>query len=254
MTDLVARLRAAGCVFAEQEAALLLEAGAADLVERRCAGEPLEHLLGWVQFAGLRLAVGPGVFVPRRRTELMAREAVARRPGVFVELCCGAAPVTAAVEAALPEARTWAVDIDPVAVRFAARNTRGTTTVGDLDEGLPDTLRGRVDVVACNAPYVPSREVRHLPPEARDHEPRVALDGGDDGLDVVRRAAVAAGSLLRPGGALMVEVSEGQVTAAADAFAAAALRPEVVRDDLGTLLIGVSTAQILDPPREVASS
>jgi release factor glutamine methyltransferase len=254
VTDLVARLRAAGCVFAEEEAALLLEAGGGDLVDRRCAGEPLEHLLGWVSFAGLRLAVGPGVFVPRRRTELMAREAVARGPEVFVELCCGAAAVTAAVEAALPGVASWATDLDPVAVSYAARNTRGTTMAGDLDEALPATLGGRVDVLACNAPYVPSDEVRHLPPEARDHEPRLALDGGSDGLDVIRRAAHCAPRWLRPGGALMVEVSDAQVAAASLAFAGAGLRAEVVRDGMSTVLVGLSTREILDPPREVARS
>jgi release factor glutamine methyltransferase len=241
----VGRLRAAGCVFAEEEAALLLQAGGDDLVDRlvvrRCAGEPLEHLLGWVSFAGLRLAVGPGVFVPRRRTELMARQAVTRRPELFVELCCGAAAVTAAVESALPEVRTWATDLDPLAVSYASRNTRGTTMVGDLDEALPAALRGRVDVIACNAPYVPTDEVRHLPPEARNHEPRAALDGGPDGLDVVRRAADCAPSWLRPGGVLLVEVGDDQVAAASEAFGLAGLRSEVVRDEMCTVLVGVST-------------
>ncbi|MFN2538829.1 MAG: putative protein N(5)-glutamine methyltransferase [Mycobacteriales bacterium] len=252
MTDLVARLRAAGCVFADEEAALLLEAGAADLVDRRCAGEPLEHLLGWVSFAGRRLAVGPGVFVPRLRTELMAAVAIARRPAVFVELCCGAAPVTAAVEAALPHVTTWATDLDPVAVSYAARNIRGTTAAGDLDEALPTSLLGQVDVIACNAPYVPTDEVQHLPPEARDHEPRMALDGGTDGLDVIRRAAACARSWLRPDGALLVEVSDGQVAVAVALFRAAGLRAEVVRDEMCVVVSGVSTAEILDAPREVA--
>ena len=254
MTELVARLRAAGCVFAEEEATLLVEAGGGELVDRRCAGEPLEHLLGWVSFAGLRVAVGPGVFVPRRRTELMAREAVARQPRLFVELCCGAAAVTAAVEAALPDALTWAADLDPVAVGYAARNVRGTTTAGDLDEALPRALLGRVDVIACNAPYVPTDELQHLPPEARDHEPRLALDGGPDGLDVIRRVARQAPVWLRPGGVLLVEMSDGQVAAGAAVFAREGLRPEVVRDQLCTVLVGVSTAGILDAPSEVARS
>jgi release factor glutamine methyltransferase len=240
----VARLRAAGCVFAEEEAALLRAAGDPALVDRRCAGEPLEHLVGWVAFAGLRLAVGPGVFVPRRRTELMAREAVALQPRLFVELCCGAAPVTAAVEAALPDVVSWATDLDPVAVSFAARNTRGTTAVGDLDAALPPSLLGRVDVVACNAPYVPSDEVQHLPPEARDHEPRAALDGGPDGLGVIRRAAVCARRWLRPGGTLLVEVSEHQVPAALTAFGDGGLRARTETDGIGTVVLGVSTAPV----------
>jgi release factor glutamine methyltransferase len=252
--ELVAQLRAAGCVFAEEEAALLVQAGGGELVDRRCAGEPLEHLLGWVSFAGLRLAVGPGVFVPRRRTELMAREAVARHPRLFVELCCGAAAVTAAVEAALPDVVTWASDLDQVAVSCAARNIRGTTAAGDLDEALPDTLLGRVDVIACNAPYVPTDEVQHLPPEARDHEPRLALDGGPDGLDVIRRVARQAPAWLRPGGVLIVEVSDAQVAAASTAFRRAGLLPEVVRDEMCTVLVGVSTGEILDAPSEVVRS
>ncbi len=237
------RLRAAGCVFAEEEAALLRAAGDPSLVDRRCAGEPLEHVLGWVAFAGLRLAVGPGVFVPRRRTELMAREAVALQPRLFVELCCGAAPVTAAVEAALPDVVTWATDVDPVAVSFAARNTRGTTAVGDLDAALPPSLLHRVDVLACNAPYVPTAEVPHLPPEARDHEPKAALDGGPDGLALVRLAAGCARRWLRPGGALLVEVSEHQVPATVDAFGVAGLEARAVTDGTGCVVVGVSAAQ-----------
>ena len=232
----------------------MLAAGDPSLVDRRCAGEPLEHLLGWVAFAGLRLAVGPGVFVPRRRTELMAREALSLRPGVLVELCCGVAPVAAAVEAVLPEVLTWVCDVDPVAVSFASRNTRGTAAVGDLDAALPPSLLGRVDVIACNAPYVPTDELPHLPPEARDHEPHLALDGGADGLVVVRRAADRAGRWLRPGGALLVEVSGHQVPAAVDAFEAAGLTARAVTDDTGTVVIGLSTAEFGDAPREVSGS
>jgi release factor glutamine methyltransferase len=253
-TSVVARLRAAGCVFAEEEAELLLQAGGGALIDRRVAGEPLEHLLGWVSFAGLRVAVGPGVFVPRRRTELMARVAIGRRPAVLVELCCGAAAVTATVEASLPDVETWATDIDPLAVSFASRNIRGTAIAGDLDEALPATLLGRVDVIACNAPYVPSAEVRHLPPEARDHEPLIALDGGDDGLHVIRRAAARATRWLAPGGALLVEVSDAQVAAASAAVAAVGLRPDVQRDEMCTVLIGVSTAGFADRPGHLASS
>jgi release factor glutamine methyltransferase len=248
----VQRLRAAGCVFAEEEAELLRAAGGGQLVERRCAGEPLEHLLGWVAFAGLRVAVGPGVFVPRRRTELMARTAVALRPARFVELCCGAAAVTAAVETALPEVRTWASDVDPVAVGYAARNTRGGTTCADLDDGQPANLAGQVDVIACNAPYVPTGDLPQLPAEARDHEPAAALDGGPDGLDVIRRAAAAAPRWLRPGGALLVEVSTRQQAAAVAVFAAAGLAPELVGDDMATVVVGVSTGGSPAPPGGLA--
>jgi release factor glutamine methyltransferase len=242
-TLLEQRLRGAGCVFAEEEAGLLLEAGGdlEELVARRCSGEPLEQLLGWVEFGGLRLRARPGVFVPRRRTELMARQVVALRPAVLVELCCGAAAVTAVAEAALPDAVSWAIDIDPAAVACAAENIRGTAVVGDLDTGVPVHLRGRVDVIACNAPYVPTAELPHLPPEARSHEPQAALDGGVDGLDVVRRAAACAPSWLRPGGALLVETSAAQAPAAAAAFVAVGLRPQVVHEEPATVVIGLST-------------
>ena len=245
--EVVARLRAAGCVFAEEEAELLLAAGEEGLVQRRVAGEPLEHLLGWVGFAGLRLHVGPGVFVPRQRTELMARLAVEHRPRVLVELCCGVAPVAAVAEAALPGVTTWACDIDPVAVGYAARNIRGTALAADLDSGLPPSLQHQVDVLACNAPYVPTDELALLPPEARDHEPLQALDGGPDGLVLLRRVAARAGTWLRPGGVLLVEVGASQVDAGLTAFTAAGLRPDVVHGDPAIVLRGLSTGEIAAP-------
>jgi release factor glutamine methyltransferase len=252
--DVVSRLRAAGCVFAEEEAELLLAAGGGELINRRCQGEPLEHLLGWVEFAGRRLAVGHGVFVPRRRSELLAREAVARQPAVLVELCCGAAALTAAVEAALPSVVTWASDIDPLAVSYAARNIRGTAVRGDLDSGLPPELLGQVDVIACNAPYVPTSDLDQLPAEARDHEPRLALDGGPDGLSVIRAVASCATRWLKPGGALLVEVSGPQAAAAMGALRSADLVASLLSDEMATAVVGVSTGEIADAPRHLASS
>ncbi|WP_229673496.1 putative protein N(5)-glutamine methyltransferase [Nakamurella endophytica] len=238
VADLVGRLRAAGCVFAEDEARLLLDqatdpAGLAAMVDRRVAGVPLEHVLGWVEFAGLRLAVSDGVFVPRRRTELLARRAAAAlRPGdVLVELCCGCGAVAAAVSHAVPGLRVHAVDIDPVAVRCARTNLPGAdVAVGDLDRPLPANLRGRVDVLVANAPYVPSAEIARMPPEARDHEPRVALDGGADGLDVLRRVVAAAPGWLRPGGRLLFEAGDDQLPAAVRAVTAAGLDAVVLTD------------------------
>ena len=249
--DVVATLRAAGCVFAEDEARLLTDAARspahlAALVDRRVSGEPLEHLLGWAEFGGLRIAVGPGVFVPRRRTELLVDLAVPLlRPGsVVVELCCGAAAVATALGAAVPGLVLHAVDIDPAAVRCAARNlgpVDGRAYVGDLDAPLPATLHGRVDVVVANAPYVPTDAIALMPPEARDHEPAVALDGGADGLDVQRRVAAAAPRWLAPGGSLLIETSERQAPLTAAAVAAAGLVPRVERDDErdGTAVVGV---------------
>jgi release factor glutamine methyltransferase len=239
--DVAQRLRAAGCVFAEDEARLLLDAAAtpeelADMVERRAAGVPLEHVLGWADFCGLRVAVEPGVFVPRRRTELLVRLAAGlARPGaVVVDLCCGSGAVGAAVAAAVGPIELHAADVDPVAVRCARHNLRavgGHVYEGDLDEPLPAALRGRVEVLVANVPYVPTAELDLLPAEARLHEPRVALDGGEDGLDVLRRVVALAPRWLAPGGHLLVEASEPQAPEAAAVMAAGGLVPRLVADD-----------------------
>jgi release factor glutamine methyltransferase len=209
------QLRAAGCVFAEDEAALLVAHAAspdelATLVARRVAGEPLEHLVGWVEFCGLRLSVEPGVFVPRRRTAGLVDVAVRlTRPGAcLLDLCCGCGAVAAAVAAAVPGLEVHASDLSPVAARCARRNLAaagGSVYVGDLFAPLPPSLRGRVDVLTVNAPYVPTGAFRQLPREAREHEPLVALDGGPDGSAVHRRVAAAAPAWLAPGGCLVVE-------------------------------------------------
>jgi release factor glutamine methyltransferase len=239
-SDVVARLRSAGCVFAEDEAALLIAEAKTpenlvEMLDRRTAGLPLEQVLGWAEFCGLRIAVDPGVFVPRRRTELLVREAAeSGRPGaVVVDLCCGSGAVGVALVAALDGVELYAVDIDPVAVRCARRNvgSRGQVYEGDLDEPLPATLRDRVDLFVANAPYVPTEAVGLLPPEARIHEPLVALDGGGDGLDVLRRVIAAAPSWLAPGGYLLFETSEGQLPASVEAVQRSGLTPRVARDD-----------------------
>lgn len=224
----VGRLRAAGCVFAEDEARLLVGAAAtpadlAAMVERRAAGLPLEHVLGWAEFAGLRMIVEPGVFVPRRRTEfLVAQAAVLTRPAaVVVDLCCGSGALGAALAAALAPGRVelHAADIDPASTRCARRNVAaagGRVYEGDLYDPLPRTLRGRVDVLLANVPYVPTGEVALLPPEARVHEPRAALDGGADGLDILRRVSAGASGWLAPGGHLLCETSERQAPRAVE--------------------------------------
>lgn len=205
----VTALRSAGCVFAEDEARLILSTARTPaeltvMVDRRVAGLPLEHVLGWAEFRGLRIAVEPGVFVPRRRTEFLVEQAVALalEAPVVVDLCCGSGAVGAALAAALPGVELHAADVDPAAVRCARRNVGAGAHVyeGDLFEALPRALRGRVGILAANVPYVPSGEVGLLPPEARDHEPLVALDGGGDGLDVLRRVAGEAPRWLAPGG------------------------------------------------------
>ena len=233
--DIVTRLRAAGCVFAEDEARLLsAEAGTPDeldaMVEQRVAGLPLEHVLGWADFCGLRLATGPGVFVPRHRTEFLVRQAadVARPGAVVVDLCCGCGAVGAAVSAALAGLELHAADLDPAAVHFARRNLPDAHVYqGDLFDALPISLRGRVDVLMVNAPYVPTDAMALLPPEARLHEPRMALDGGADGLDVLRRVAAESPGWLAPGGHLLIETSEQQAATAADAFTRSGLSVQV---------------------------
>ena len=239
---IVAELRAAGCVFAEDEAQLLIAAAStpaelARLVSRRSAGFPLEHVLGWAEFCGLRIAVDAGVFVPRRRTELLVRQAAAvaqPRSVVVVDLCCGSGAVGAALVGALGRVELHAVDIDPAAVQCARHNitaSDGQVYAGDLYEPLPATLRGRVDIVVANAPYVPTAAIGLLPPEARLYEPRVALDGGADGHDVQRRISAGASSWLAPGGHLLVETSERQVARTAAVFVDQGMLARVAHDD-----------------------
>jgi release factor glutamine methyltransferase len=252
---LVGRLRAAGCVFAEDEAALLTGAAAEpaaleELVARRVAGEPLEHVLGWADFHGRRIALDPGVFVPRRRTEFLAEQALAlaraareggRRP-VVLDLCCGSGALAAVVAAELGAGvAVFAADVDAAAVTCARRNLPSAEVFqGDLFDPLPGTLRGRVDVLVANVPYVPTGELRLMPREARDHEPAAALDGGEDGLAVLRRVVGEAGRWLAPGGRVLVETSVAQVPAALEAFARAGLTPRVLRSEEhgATIVIG----------------
>jgi release factor glutamine methyltransferase len=246
-SHIVTALRTAGCVFAEDEARLLVEAARTpadldDMIARRTAGLPLEHVLGWAEFCGLRVAVDPGVFVPRRRTEFLARQAIvlAAPPGaVVLDLCCGSGAVAAAVAASRPHAQLHAADIDPAAVRCARRNVSSAHIYeGDLFAALPPALRGRVDVLVANAPYVPSDAIALMPPEARLHEPRVALDGGADGFDVLCRIAVGAPGWLAPVGHLLVETSEAQAPRVCATVAAAGLVPRLARDpDLAATIV-----------------
>ncbi|QAY63429.1 putative protein N(5)-glutamine methyltransferase [Xylanimonas allomyrinae] len=303
---LVARLRAAGCVFAEEEAALLLEAAGAPaqgvpaqgvptqgvpagpaeppwpvrlerLVARRVAGEPLEHVLGWVAFAGRRWAVAPGVFVPRQRSQHLVAEALraARsgvdaahgraagsacahtgsaaperaRPLVVVDLCCGSGALGGAVASAWRDdggdVVLHAVDLDPVATACAARNLAplgGVVRTGDLDAPLPPALRGAVDVLVCHAPYVPTAAISLLAPEAREHEPSHALDGGADGLDILRRVIALAPRWLASSGALLFELGDdGQIAETARLLAAAGLRRRVTRDEESAAIVVTAT-------------
>ncbi|MCZ8517872.1 MULTISPECIES: putative protein N(5)-glutamine methyltransferase [Paenibacillus] len=251
---IVDRLRAAGCVFAEEEARLLVcaartPAELAAMTDRRVSGFPLEHVIGWAEFCGLRIAVAPGVFVPRQRTVFLVRQAAAlARPGaVVVDLCCGSGALGIALASELGEIELYSVDIDPAAVKCARRNVsaaRGRVYEGDLYHPLPALLRGRVDLLVANAPYVPSGAIRLLPPEARMHEARAALDGGADGLDIQRRVAAEALLWLAPGGRLLLETSEGQAVQTAEIMAVNGLIPQTVRSDEldATVVIGTRPA------------
>ena len=252
-SEIVARLRAAGCVFAEDEADLLIAEARTPaeldaVVDRRVAGVPLEQVLGWAEFCGLRIAVDPGVFVPRRRTEFLVRQAAAVAPprAVVVDMCCGSGAVGAALAAASDRIELYAVDIDTAATLCARRNLApydGEVYAGDLYEALPASLQGRVDVLVANAPYVPTEEVGLLPAEARLHEPRVALDGGADGLDVQRRIIAGASRWLATGGHLLVETSERQAPQTVEAFTNSGLVPQVASSDELNATVVIGTRQ-----------
>ena len=247
--EVVAALRAAGCVLAEEEATLLEEEARDDdelslMVARRVVGEPLEQVLGWAEFCGLRIKVVPGVFVPRRRTAVLVEHATRiatdlDHPAVVVDLCCGTGAIGVAVAASVPGVELHAADVDPAAVECARLNvTNGEVHEGDLYDALPDHLRGRVDLLLVNAPYVPTDEIRLMPPEARLHEHHVALDGGTDGLELHRRVAQGAPAWLAAGGSLLIETSGHQAAGTAHACEASGLRTDVFGpDDQGMTVI-----------------
>lgn len=257
---IVSRLRSAGCVFAEDEARLLIcaaqtPADLAAMMDRRAAGLPLEHVLGWAQFCGLRIAVDSGVFVPRRRTEFLVQQALAlprkiasqaltRPRTVVVDLCCGSGAVGAALIAALDHVDLHAVDLDSTAVRCARRNlatTGGQVYEGDLYQPLPASLLGHVEILVANPPYVPTEAIGLMPPEARDHEPRIALDGGTDGLDVLRRVIAEAPRWLAPGGHLLVETSRHQAPQSIDTVTHHGLNPRVASSEEHNATVVIAT-------------
>lgn len=279
--SLTARLRAAGCVFAEDEARLMMDAAPTPealevMAGRRVAGLPLEHILGWAEFCGLRIAVASGVFVPRRRTEFLVRQAAAlldarrmapcagRPAPVVVDLCCGSGAVGAAMAALAGPAEPHAAaepngaaephgaielhcaDIDPTAVACARTNVLplgGEVHEGDLYAPLPPGLRGRVHLFAVNAPYVPSADIETMPQEARVHEPRACLDGGADGLEVQRRIAAGAREWLMPGGHVLMETSRRQAAQTARIFRRHGLVPRVLRsEELGATVVAGALA------------
>ncbi len=245
----VTTLRSAGCVYAEEEAALLMSAADSPaelsaMIDRRVWGEPLEYVVGWAEFCGLRILVDPSVFVPRRRSEFLVQVASeSLSPGsVVVDLCCGSGAIGAALVSSAEDIALYAADVNPAAVACARRNLAGSGEVfeGDLYEALQPGLRGRVDLLAVNAPYVPSDEVRLMPAEARLHEALVTLDGGADGLTIHRRVAAEAAQWLSAGGSLLIETSEHQAPLTAEAVRSGGLDAEILRnEDLdATVVIG----------------
>ncbi|MBE5107983.1 putative protein N(5)-glutamine methyltransferase [Bacillus thuringiensis] len=247
---IINRLQSAGCVFAEDETRLLIsEARTPEdlkkMVEMRADGLPLEYVVGYAEFCGLRIEVDRGVFVPRQRTEFLVRQAEALScfGDIVVDLCCGSGAVGVALAAALGRVELYSVDIDPVAVRCASRNVTdfgGHVFEGDLYKALPHSLKGHVNTLVANVPYVPTEAIKLLPQEARLHEPKVALDGGVDGLDIQRKVAKEAFLWLAPGGHLLIETSEMQATQTFEIFAGAGLTTKVARDEEldATVVIG----------------
>lgn len=210
---MIDRLAAAGCVFPHDEAEVLLASADTDaqleaMMERRVLGEPLEYVVGWAEFDGMRIPVRPGVFIPRRRTHaLLAQSLTMLLHGAQVlDLCCGAGPVAAALLRRRPDLRVCASDLDPEAVE-CARALVPRVYCGDLFAPIP---RQRFDLVVANAPYVPTDSLTVLPRESRA-EALTALDGGTDGLEIHRRIAAQATEWLQPGGSVLTEVSPGQV-------------------------------------------
>jgi release factor glutamine methyltransferase len=246
--DAAARLRDAGVASPERDADLLLahvldvalgrlplvdDLGSAEqeaydaLVARRAAREPLQHLTGTAAFRHVELAVGPGVFVPRPETELLAGWAIdhllpLERP-VVVDLCTGSGAIARSIADEVPGADVHAVELDEGALAWAERNLAGTGVDlrhGDLATAFDDLL-GTVDVVVCNPPYIPLEAWESVAAEARDHDPHLALFSGQDGLDAIRVLERRAAHLLRPGGVVGAEHADVQGESAPGVFTAA---------------------------------
>jgi release factor glutamine methyltransferase len=234
-------LARAGFVAPEAEADALIAASSGgtrpvdELLTRRLAGEPLAWVTGSVLFCGLVVQVDRGVFVPRLHTEALARRAAALLPddGIALDLCAGSGAVAMVMSAARPAATVVATDIDPVAVACARRN--GIEALeGDLDEPVPPSIRGRVDVMTAVVPFVPTEELHLLPRDVLAYEPRLALDGGPGGTALLMRAVEAAGRLLRAGGTVLLELGGDQAVVVGRGLTQAGFESvRVLQDDDG---------------------
>lgn len=222
------------------------------LIDRRARREPLQHLTGLAPFRHLELAVGPGVFVPRPETEIVAQLAIDALTAVpdphprAIDLGTGSGAIALALATEVPHAEVWAIERSADAHAWAARNIarQGVANVhlrhGDLADAAAD-LAGTMDVVASNPPYVPDEAVPR-DPEVRLFDPPQALYGGSDGLDVVRRLSGVARRLLRPGGTLVVEHGEWQgeqirALLGAHGWRAASTHPDLTTRDRATTAI-----------------
>jgi release factor glutamine methyltransferase len=207
------------------------------LLARRVTGEPLAWVTGWALFAGHRVRVHTGVYVPRWQSEALAARAIELLPdgGVAVDLCTGSGAIALALGRARPGSRVVATDIDPIACRCAAAN--GVEVyAGHLAEPVPGELRGHVDVVVAVTPYVPTEELAFLPRDVRQYEPAHALDGGPGGARVLEQAVWASSALLRPGGTTLLELGGDQDRALAEVLAAAGFgAPRRLEDAEGDL-------------------
>lgn len=256
----VHRLAEGGCLAPADEAEELLEAssrglGAIDeLVARRLRGEPLAWIVGSVRFCGVRIRVEPGVFVPRPHSQALARRAADLLPsaGIGVDLCTGSGAVAVVLRTARPRATVIATDSDRAAVACARRNGIRTYR-GDLDEPLPSSMRGRVDVMTAVVPYVPTEEIHLLPRDVLAHEPRRALDGGPRGTTVLMRAARAAARWLRPGGSVLLELGGDQAAGVGAALIAAGLSVVHVRTDTDGRDRAIEARRPDDGPRPPAA-
>lgn len=245
-TSLAGKLAAAGCAAPFEEADELSAAAQGDearlgeLVTRRVAGEPLAWVTGRASFAGHEVKVSPGVFVPRRQTEGLVRRAIALLPedGLAADLCTGSGAVALAMAKARPRATVVATDIDPVACA-CARDNGVDALLGDLDAPVPAGIKGTFDVVIAVVPYVPTEAMEYLPRDVRRHEPVLALDGGPQGVGLLSRAVGAGARLLRPGGALLLELGGHQDELILAALAGAGFGPARRHVDLEGDLRGV---------------
>jgi release factor glutamine methyltransferase len=235
---LLEALAAAGCVSPLEEAAELLDAarsGGKDvdvLLTRRVAGEPLAWIVGAAPFCGLRILVSPGVFVPRPHSEplaLRARELVPDR-GAVVDVCTGSGAIAAFLASERPDAKVVATDVDPLAVACAVANGVDAR-LGDLFDPVPVGWRGGVDVITAVVPYVPTEELHLLPRDVRANEPSLALDGGRGGTEILARVVSQAGTWLRTGGTLLLEIGGDQRSEVSAMATAAGLTGMTVHRD-----------------------